>query len=555
MSTTISTPSTSSQSPSTERAPRTTPTVDQYLDNDHAAIQQMEDYARATSLPFLCVDLQSGTILGKTADDFLALLPATVFDQIQATSGARVIQLPSGLAYYALPLPEADGVETVAVGYVLSQTDACPSDVIMAAAEDEWSQGRLEEWISRQQICQPELLERLLTLAMVQEGECSQRSELEQELDQLGVQIEHTYEEISLLHSLTQNLQISRSPIDVADLCLSRMQGLIHAEGNAIWLEKKRDGKRLLVQGEIPFDEIEMSQFLTRFDGHDWSKPLVKNNVSGTLLGYDFPGLKNFVVVSISEGPHRLGWIMNCNLTGGGSFGTVEASLLNSIATILGTHLRNIDLYEEHKDLLLGLVKSFVSTLDAKDPYTCGHSERVALIARRLGEQLELPKEDLEIIYQSGLLHDIGKIGVDDRILRKSGRLTDEEFDQIKLHPMIGYTILSGLKNLKPMLPGVRSHHENYTGNGYPDGLVGEEIPLMARILAVADAYDAMCSDRPYRKGMPLEKVESIFQDGSGKQWDSRIIEAYFAARDDISRISEEYSKRNHSVLHDDDSE
>jgi len=183
-----------------------------------------------------------------------------------------------------------------------------------------------------------------------------------------------------------------------------------------------------------------------------------------------------------------------------------------------------------------------VSALDARDPYTRGHSERVALVARRLGQELNLSEDELQTIYQAGLLHDIGKVGVDDRVLRKDSRLTDEEFEHIKQHPIIGHSILAELRNLHEILPGVRNHHENYSGGGYPDGLVGDQIPLIARIIAVADAYDAMRSDRPYRKGMPLERVEQIFREGAGKQWDGRIIEAYFAARDDINTICQEYS-------------
>ena len=260
----------------------------------------------------------------------------------------------------------------------------------------------------------------------------------------------------------------------------------------------------------------------------------MKNRIEGTLLGADFPGLKSLLMVPIAEGSHRSGWILSCNLEDDKQYGTVEASLLNSVATILGTHMRNIYLYQQHHELMLSFVRSLVSTLDAKDPYTRGHSERVALIARRLGDELHLPEEDLHDIYLSGLLHDIGKIGVDDRILQKPGKLSDDEFRKIQEHPMIGYSILRGLKNLQKILPGVRSHHENYNGKGYPDGLKGEEIPLMARILAVADAYDAMGSDRPYRSGMDVEQVEQIFRRGAGQQWDARIIEAYFAVRDDI---------------------
>ena len=183
---------------------------------------------------------------------------------------------------------------------------------------------------------------------------------------------------------------------------------------------------------------------------------------------------------------------------------------MNSIATILGTNLRNIELYQQHNDLLLSFVRSLVSTLDAKDPYTRGHSERVALVAKRLGKELGLPEEDLRDIYLSGLLHDIGKIGVDDRILRKPGRLTTEEFHEIQEHPIIGFDIVKKFNNLHRVLPGVRNHHENYNGTGYPDGLQGEDIPLMARILAVADSYDAMGSDRPYRGSLSLETIENL---------------------------------------------
>lgn len=137
------------------------------------------------------------------------------------------------------------------------------------------------------------------------------------------------------------------------------------------------------------------------------------------------------------------------------------------------------------------------------------------------------------------MLHDIGKIGVNDAILQKEGRLTSEELDEVKKHPEIGYNILCGLKSLRPLLPGVRSHHENYAGGGYPDGLAGEAIPLMARILAVADAYDAMRSDRPYRQGLPVEKIEEIFNNNHRGQWDPAIIAAYFRVRGEILELGQ----------------
>src|SRR4029077_19766360 len=224
----------------------------------------------------------------------------------------------------------------------------------------------------------------------------------------------------------------------------------------------------------------------------------------------------------------------SCNMKDGGDFGTVQTSLLSSVASILGTHQRNLELFQQRESLLLAFVRSLVSTLDAKDAYTRGHSERVALISRRLGMQLGLPPEDLRDIYLSGLLHDIGKIGVDDQILRKTGPLTRDEFEIVKRHPVIGYNILAGLKNLHAVLPGVRHHHEAISGRGYPDGLRGEAIPLMARILAVADSYDAMGSDRPYRRWLSLQRLEQILREGAGIQWDPKVVDAYFAVGDDI---------------------
>jgi HD-GYP domain-containing protein (c-di-GMP phosphodiesterase class II) len=194
-------------------------------------------------------------------------------------------------------------------------------------------------------------------------------------------------------------------------------------------------------------------------------------------------------------------------------------------------------LFRELDNLPVQFVSSLVSTLDARDPCTRGHSERVAGIARRIGEEIGLSERELSDLYQSGLLHDIGKIGIQDAILQKEGRLTPEEFEEVRQHPEIGFRILSGLKNLRSVLPGVRSHHENYAGDGYPDGLIGESIPLMARILGVADAYDAMRSDRPYRRGMPVFRIEELFRADSGRQWDPSIIDAYFQCRDEIYEL------------------
>src|SRR5262249_11557662 len=151
-----------------------------------------------------------------------------------------------------------------------------------------------------------------------------------------------------------------------------------------------------------------------------------------------------------------------------------------------------------------------------------------------LGQQMDLEDRDLELLRLGGPLHDIGKIGIDDAILRKPDRLTPEEFDAMKLHTVKGAEILATVQELHPIIPIVRNHHERWDGKGYPDGLAGEEIPRLARILAVADAFDAMTSDRPYRKGMAAAVAFAEVEKQSGKQFDPACAAAFLEIRERI---------------------
>jgi HD-GYP domain-containing protein (c-di-GMP phosphodiesterase class II) len=256
------------------------------------------------------------------------------------------------------------------------------------------------------------------------------------------------------------------------------------------------------------------------------------------------------ISVPIRNGNQVFGWLLALNHTGAKNvttseleFGTVEACLMASVATILGIHCGNITLFHEQSEFFASVVRALTSAIDAKDPYTCGHSDRVARLSVCLARHLHCSPEELNTIYLSGLLHDIGKIGIDDNVLRKPGPLTPEELEHIKTHPELGCRILDGVKQLDKVLPIVRHHHEAWNGHGYPDGLVGEECPFLARVVAVADSIDAMSSDRPYRKGMSDEKLDSILRDGAGKQWDAGVVEAAFQVRDELRRIGQEERK------------
>jgi len=186
-------------------------------------------------------------------------------------------------------------------------------------------------------------------------------------------------------------------------------------------------------------------------------------------------------------------------------------------------HKRLLDQFETVESVLVALAR----TLEAKDPYTQGHSERVAQYSVNLAQQCALPAGHQERLRQAGRLHDIGKIVVPELILRKPDRLTDAEMDQIRLHPAAGEQILSGLRFAKPYLPAVRHHHERYDGKGYPDGLHERHIPLDARIMAIVDAFDAMTTDRAYRRGLSVADAVDILKENRGPQWDPELVDLF----------------------------
>ena len=178
---------------------------------------------------------------------------------------------------------------------------------------------------------------------------------------------------------------------------------------------------------------------------------------------------------------------------------------------------------EEVKSFNHKFLTTMTASIDARDHYTSGHSMRVAHWGREIAKQIGLSPEKVEEVYFGGILHDIGKIGIEDEILNKKGKLTPEEYDKIKQHTVIGYEIVKQAGMFHELLPAIRSHHERVDGKGYPDGLVGEDIPLIARILAVSDSFDAMVADRPYRKGLPVEEALQEIRRGAGTQFDAEL--------------------------------
>ena len=198
----------------------------------------------------------------------------------------------------------------------------------------------------------------------------------------------------------------------------------------------------------------------------------------------------------------------------------------------------------ENHDLFLGTVKALAAAIDGKDPYTRGHSERVSRFSVATAQGLGLPENEIEQIRISALLHDIGKIGIDDNVLKKPAALTDAEFEIMKTHPQKGYKIMSQIPAMRDFLPGMYMHHEMINGGGYPQGLKGDEIPMQARIVSVADTFDAMTTERPYQRAMDLEAALSRLKSFVGTRYDARVVAAFIAAceagkiRPGVSRVN-----------------
>lgn len=188
---------------------------------------------------------------------------------------------------------------------------------------------------------------------------------------------------------------------------------------------------------------------------------------------------------------------------------------------------------KENEMLFLHVVESLADAIDAKDKYTKGHSGRVAAYSKEIAARYGYSEKRQEKIFMMGLLHDVGKIGVPNDVINKPGRLTDEEFARIKMHPGIGDKILSNIREMPELAAGARGHHERYDGKGYPEGISGEDIPEEVRIIAVADAYDAMTSNRSYRGVLPQEKVREEIEKGKGTQFDPKFADIMLAMIDD----------------------
>lgn len=528
--------------------------------------QMLRSLERAFDQQLTIVDCSAGQVL-KVAESSLAVelysrMP--VCEQIARRGRPHVLDEVSPIMLFAVPLAGTSlDQPLVAVGVFLTERVTTETELAAAALAFGVSTQQTLQWATQQIVWLPSTLHEVSTAIAERASIQLSNSQIKRQMSDISSHLLVTFEEITLLHRLTEHLSISQSVTDICELSVNWLGDVIPAKSVAIWFENfdQIDNQRpvgqeierhskLITHGECPLTQDELAKFMERLGPHVATDPVVLNRSTTNSPTWYYHNINEIISVPIREGTRHFGWLLAFNHTGTGllvnhevEFGSVEACLMSSVATILGIHCGNTAHYHEQSKFFSSVVRALTSAIDAKDPYTCGHSDRVARLAVCLARQMGVEREDLNTIYLSGLLHDIGKIGIDDHVLRKPGALSPSEFEHIKTHPELGCRILDGVKQLDKVLPIVRHHHEAWNGRGYPVGLKAEETPLLARIVAVADSIDAMSSDRPYRKGMSDEKLDAILREGAGKQWDPKIVEAVFKVRDELRRIGKEERK------------
>ena len=375
------------------------------------------------------------------------------------------------------------------------------------------------------------------------------------EIGNISTNLATTYEELSLVYRISGQMEVTQSPKEFfGNVCRELQEGMgIAAAAAVIYADRAfADESPVVIAGSIDVNEqqirlIASTQIAPALDGN---QAMVSNKFVPSAASGVGSAIKNLIAAPLSAGkaaPGRtplMGMLIGFNKAGSDpaadqtGFDSIDLKLINSIANQGSVFLANNRLYAELQELLMGVLHALTASIDAKDPYTCGHSQRVALLSVRVAKAAGYPPEKVRQVYLSGLLHDVGKIGIPEAVLCKPGKLTDSEYDIIKRHPTIGSKILSGIRHLDEVVGGILTHHERPDGKGYPQGLRGEEIPIDGRIIGLADVFDAMTSDRTYRKALSLAKAIAEIRLYAGKQFDAELAEVFLSL--DLEQVLEE---------------
>ena len=356
------------------------------------------------------------------------------------------------------------------------------------------------------------------------------------ELDNLSSEIVRNYEELTLLYDLSVRLG---SQADLGTTCrvlVDQVHSILPGSKVSLLLVNPETGdvsSQLTVDGKgglLPPVHLGLNKGITGeviSSGRSVIVCNVHEHPAYVDVGYPMNSLMS---VAMTMGEKVIGVINVSDKANQEEFTTYNLKLVSAIAAVAAVSLENTLHLTEIKDLYFSAVKSLVMAIDAKDPYTHSHSIRVSQLSSAVAEVLGFPPREVEDIRLAALLHDVGKIGVPEHVLLKTGKLTNEEWEIMKQHPLLSVQILEHFKPFQHISKWVRCEHERHDGKGYPDGLVGDEIPIQSRIIAAADAFDAITSDRYYRKRRSDTVAIEILEAHSGTQFDPKIIGGFVEA-------------------------
>ncbi len=346
-------------------------------------------------------------------------------------------------------------------------------------------------------------------------------------------QLSDSFETIDLLYSLGRSMTDLTRPEQFVENLAARLRATLSFGWVAAWFASGDLAGRTILSGQTVFQgalDRSMPGVIAsmgtkgREGGGGGGGAIILTELDGAPI----PGAGQILVHPVLRAGVPVGLVL-----AGDKFGddpqvsSYDIQLLEAAAGYVGAFLDNAGLYAEQKALSMGVLESLSAAIDAKDRYTCGHSQRVAYLSWKLALAAGMSAEKAERVRVAGLVHDVGKIGVPEAVLCKTGKLTDEEFDAIKKHPEIGHRILKDLPLLEDILPGVLHHHERWDGRGYPHKIAGEAIAPMARMIALADTFDAMSSTRSYRAAMPRAAVLAEIVKCAGAQFDAELARLF----------------------------
>ena len=351
------------------------------------------------------------------------------------------------------------------------------------------------------------------------------------ELDATVTELSNKYEELVLLYDVSESLGSLQNVYQLTDMILKKAVEHSNADNGILFLLDKAKGV-LSIKGMHGLDWLDPKRYVIRI-GHGVvgkvamsGHPVIENDLKDFEIKKKKP-ITAILCVPLKVKDEVIGVISVAHGRSGKIFTSVEQKLLSSLAGQAAVALENARLYQETKEMFLDIIEALAATIDAKDPYTHGHSRRVTQYGMVIAEAIGATPEFVETVKLAGLLHDVGKIGISESILRKGGSLTSEEYRTIMDHTTIGVKILGHIDALKHVVPAIKHHHERYGGGGYPEGLKGEDIPLAARILSIADTFDAMTTDRPYSKGLSHEEALMELSRNLGTHFDPELVKVF----------------------------